>query len=485
MGKPALLICAAVLVALMSAARQGEVARAARPGDAGAALAPEARATMQSLAPGEMMTVIVVLREQADLSAVGVAPEREDRLTRVVTTLQRTADAAQRPLVAALGDARAAGRAGQVVRFWIFNGLAVTATADVIEELAARPDVLRIAPNVTITAPAPLPAFSAQSPLTATEPNITLINTPALWALGFRGQGIVIASMDTGVDGTHPDLAAQWRGGANSWFDPYGEHPVTPTDLNGHGTWTMGVMVGREGSGSAIGVAPQAQWIAVKIFDDLNTATAVAIHQGFQWLLDPDGNPATPDAPHVVNNSWGFQAPGCDLAFQADLQALQAAGILPIFSAGNLGPAASTGTSPANYPEAFAVGATDNNDVLWANSSRGPSACGEAQTIFPEIVAPGVGILTTERFGLYSTQTGTSLAAPHVAGALALLLNADPNLTVAEQRAALFGAAIDLGSPGPDNDYGYGRLDVLQAYESLLLYHAYLPLIAAGSLPSP
>ena len=235
-----------------------------------------------------------------------------------------------------------------------------------------------------------------------------------------------------------------------------------------------------------IGVAPQAQWIAVRIFDDHNRATSIAIHQGFQWLLDPDGNPATPDAPHVVSNSWGFESPGCDLAFQADLQALQAVGILPVFSAGNLGPATSTGSSPANYPEALAVGATDNIDALWTSSSRGPSACGEAETIFPEIVAPGVDVSTTDRFGLYSARTGTSLAAPHVAGALALLLCAYPDLTVAEQRATLLNAVIDLGSsPGPDNDYGYGRLDVWRAFACLMTRHVYLPLMAVGSSPFP
>src|SRR3972149_324648 len=112
--------------------------------------------------------------------------------------------------------------------------------------------------------------------------------------------------MHTGADVSHPDLVTRWRGGSNSWFDPYGQHPMTPTDLSGHGTWTMGVIVAGDAGGTSIGVAPQASWIAVKIFDDQDSSTATAIHQGFQWLLDPDGNPATPDAPDVVNNSWSF-----------------------------------------------------------------------------------------------------------------------------------------------------------------------------------
>ena len=230
---------------------------------------------------------------------------------------------------------------------------------------------------------------------------LVVINAPALWQLGFQGQGVVVANMDSGVSVSHPDLAAQWRGGTNSWFDPYGEHPTSPSDLTGHGTATMGVMVGRDAGGTNIGVAPLAQWIAVKIFDDQGQATATAIHLGFQWLLDPDGDPSTPDAPQVVNNSWSIGNTDCDLAFQLDLQALRAADIVPVFSAGNTGPGDATSVSPANNPEAFAVGATDNVDQIYIDSARGPSACGEPATFYPEMVAPGVEIRTTDLCGTY------------------------------------------------------------------------------------
>ena len=153
-------------------------------------------------------------------------------------------------------------------------------------------------------------------------------------------------------------------------------------------------------------------WIAVKIFNDSGTATATAIHLGFQWLLDPDGNPATLDAPQVVNNSWSYGTPGCNLEFQNDLKALRLVGILPVFSAGNYGPTSSTSVSPANYPEAFAVGAVDNSGTIQSFSSRGPSACGETSTIYPEVVAPGVSITTTDLYGLYTQQSGTSLFGP-------------------------------------------------------------------------
>jgi len=273
--------------------------------------------------------------------------------------------------------------------------------------------------------------------------------------------------MDSGVDLNHPDLSGRWRGGSNSWFDPYGDHPDNPTDLSGHGTWTMGVMVGGDAGGTAIGLAPDAQWIAVKIFDDYGNATASAIHAGFQWLLDPDNNPGTPDAPHVVNNSWISSSSSCDLQFELDLQALRAAGILPVFAAGNSGPVSNTSRSPANNPSALAVGSTTISDTIDFDSARGPSSCGESESIFPEMVAPGANIHTSDLFGFYTNATGTSLAAPHVSGVLALLLSAYPESDATSQQEALLNGATDLGAGGADNDYGYGRLDVFSAYQWL------------------
>jgi Subtilase family len=135
----------------------------------------------------------------------------------------------------------------------------------------------------------------------------------------------------------------------------------------------MGVMVGGDAGGSSVGIAPDATWIAVKIFNDRGTATSSGIHQGFQWLLDPDGNPATADAPDVVNDSWTMSTSGCLLDFQPDLANLRTAGVLPVFAAGNYGPLSGSARSPANNPEAFAVGATNDMDAIYSYSSRGPS----------------------------------------------------------------------------------------------------------------
>ena len=434
----------------------------------------EVRNAIQAAQANDLISVIVTLKDQANLSNITTRLNRTDRINSVVRALQLKADTSQRDIRSLVETRRVEGKVTDVTYFWIFNGLAVSATPDVIQELAARPEVLRITPNESIQAPPLLPSQQGQIGVSSVQANLALLNIPALWDLGYRGEGIVVANMDTGVDINHPDLGPKWRGGTNSWFDPYGQHPTTPTDIasgsSGHGTQTMGILVGGEDGGVAYGVAPEAKWIAVKIFKDNGSATADGIHDGFQWLLDPDGNSGTPDAPHVVNNSW-IAALGCNLEFQLDLQALRAIGILPVFAAGNYGPTSSTSTSPANYPEAFAVGAINNSSIIKSDSSRGPRPtpppnCNDG-TVFPEVVAPGVSIHTTDRFGFYTNSSGTSFAAPHVAGGLALLLNSYPSLTVTEQENALLNSTVDLGAIGPDNTYGQGRIDMFAALESI------------------
>ncbi len=447
-----------------------------------ARLATLPQPVIQAMQAKEFVSVIVTLKDQANLDTV-VGLNRAERNLGTVRLLQDKAIISQRSIRQLLETRRAQGQITQITYFWIFNGMAVTATPAVVQELAARSDVLRITPDETIPAPPLSPAGPGQIDSFASQPNLDLINVPALWDLGYQGQGIVVANTDTGVDVTHPDLGPKWRGGTNSWFDPYGQHPTTPTDLagssSGHGTQTMGVMVGGQHSGVAFGVAPAAKWIAVKIFRDNGSATTTGIHAGLQWLLDPDGNPGTADAPHVVNNSW-TAALGCNLEFQADLQALRAAGILPIFAAGNFGPTAASSASPANYPEAFAVGAISNSNIIKSDSSRGPSACDG--TIFPEVVAPGVSIHTTDRFGFYTNASGTSIATPHIAGGLALLLNAYSPLSVAEQENLLLNSAVDLGASGPDNTYGQGRVDILAALQSISADLSITQTVSAGSI---
>ena len=217
-------------------------------------------------------------------------------------------------------------------------------------------------------------------------------------------------------------------------------------------------------------MAPDAQWIAVKMYDDAGEAAYSDIHLGFQWLLDPDGNSNSNDAPDVVNNSWGFRqyVDQCFLEFQPDIETLKTAEIAVVFSGGNEGPYSSTSISPANYPESFAVGAIDQSLTIANSSSRGPGACDS--DYYPELAAPGINIRTSDlTFGgvfpdSYATVSGTSFAAPHLAGAMALLLSAAPDAAVAELESALKNSAVDLGAGGPDDDYGYGLVDVMEAY---------------------
>ncbi len=449
------LVLVTMLVSLVGATTS---AGAAAPTKDTNVISPGVAAKLATLGSGEQMTVIITLSDQADLSALPGA-SRAARSSAAIRALQAKASASQMPVTAFLRARTAQHKVTEFRSFWIFDGLAVTATADVIEELAARSDVASVTLDEITIVPTYGPA----------QPNLTLVQAPSLWNQGYTGGGVVVASLDSGVDVNHPDLASRWRGGTNSWFDPYGQHQAYPVDLSGHGTGTMGVMVGGDSAGTSIGVAPGASWIAARIFDDRGRSTASAIHSAFQWVLDPDGDPTTLDSPQVVNNSWSFgSGGGCNLEFQPDLQALRSAGIVPVFAAGNFGSGSSTSSSPANYPEALAVGAVDNGDLIAYFSSRGPSSCGESSTTFPEIVAPGVSIKTSDRYGLFQYASGTSLASPHVAGAIALLLSADSAWTAGDAEQAILATAVDLGSPGPDNTFGKGRLDIAAAYQWLL-----------------
>lgn len=425
-------------------------------------ITPDLAARVAKAAPTESIPVIITLSEQLDLQKV---PSRKGKSRREALTvaLREKAERTQGNLKRFLQR----HHADNIISFWIFNGMAATVRADRIAGLAALPEVSSVRPDGIITAPRPVSLS-----LVETEWNIEAIRAPVLWGRGFTGNGIVVAGMDTGVDPDHPDLAPRWRGGGNSWYDPAGEHP-TPSDNNGHGTQTMGLMVGGDAGGSAVGVAPDARWIAVKIFDDQDEASYSTIHLGFQWLLDPDDDPATDDQPDVVNNSWGFDqaVDECVTEFRPDVRALRTAGITVVFAAGNTGPGSATSISPANYPESFAAGAVKADRGAADFSARGPSACDGG--LYPDLMAPGVNVkapsltLGGTVADAYDMVSGTSFAAPLVAGGMALLLSAFPELTVDELERTLVRSAVDLGEPGSDMVYGHGMIDLWAAYASL------------------
>lgn len=425
-----------------------------------AAIDPELAAQLATMAPDEEVGVIVQLRERPNL-AQHRKLERKQRLRKMVREMR---DHADRHLPRLETDVQALG-GRKHRRLWAINGMAVKLPAARVARLARLPSIASIRYDTPMQAPE-----VGTGTVAPAEWNLTAVEAPELWALGHSGNGVVVASMDTGVDGLHPDLAAKFRGGGNSWFDPHGEH-ATPYDAHGHGTQTMGIMAGGSVGGTAIGMAPDAQWIAFKQYDDAGQSSFSRIHEGFQWLLDPDGNPDTDDAPQVVNASWGFAglANQCITEFNDDIALLKGAGIAVVFSAGNDGPGTATSISPGNNAQAYSVGAVDSSSTIAYFSSRGPSACDGS--VFPTLTAPGVNIYTSDlSFGglpLYAYVDGTSYAAPHAAAAIGLLAGAFPNATVAEIETALRDSTLDLGVPGADNAYGAGSLRVRAAYDLL------------------
>ena len=434
---------------------------------------------------GTHADVAVIVRMAHPLDVMTLATgDRSQRDNRLLLALQaraaRNRTAIEPELVAAGGT--------RVRDLWLINGLAVTLPAYTLKTLAALPGVATIdvdafvqggrsqrtpvsrggpalaTPSTASAAAVPAPDFLHAHP----GWNLTSMHVPEVWARGHTGQGVVVATMDTGVDLEHPDLRHKWRGGNNSWYDPHGEEP-TPYDALGHGTQALGVVLGSPD----MGVAPQARWIAARLYNGDGRASMSDIHLVFQWLLDPDGDPATLDAPDVVNASWaltGRATGSCIMEFSDDIQALKSAGIAVVFAAGNDGPFPNTSNSPGNNPGVLSVGAVDSDQALARQTSRGPSACDGG--VFPRLVAPGVQIRTADLShggqSSYTTVSGSSLAAPHVAGVLALLAGAFPSASVSELEAALIAGAQDLGAPGSGPVYRFGRVDALGAFNALL-----------------
>ncbi|GAB9477672.1 hypothetical protein Gpo141_00014792, partial [Globisporangium polare] len=307
----------------------------------------------------------------------------------------------------------------------------------------------------------------------ANEYGVTKISAPSVWALGNTAQNIVVSTVDTGVLSTHEALAARWRS-SYGWYDP-SLNSLTPADENGHGTHTMGSITGSGG----IGVAPGATWIACRgcTTDGCTEAALLSCAQFITCPTDPSGNNKDcSKAPNLVSNSWGGGQG--DSFYQAAVDAWVAAGIIPIFANGNDGPACTTANSPGDYANVIAVGATDSTDALASFSSKGPSKGG---LLKPEVSAPGYNVRSSWNTGnsAYNTISGTSMATPHVAGVVALLLQNNPSLTFAQVKtllttttdtSTLKAAGYTCGGTAdgtfPNNNFGYGRVNALKAVSS-------------------
>jgi subtilisin family serine protease len=309
----------------------------------------------------------------------------------------------------------------------------------------------------------------------ALEWGIANINADDVWSqFGVQGEGITIANIDTGVQFDHPALVSHYRGTTGNgtfdhnynWFDATDNCPAAPCDLNGHGTHTMGTMVGDDGAGNQVGVAPGAKWIAANGCCPNDQAL---IASG-EWLLAPrdlaGNNPDPSRRPNIINNSWGTQVPSNDPFMEDVLTAWKEAGIFAVFSNGNIGSGCESSGAPGSRTLAYSVGAYDINNTIGGFSSRGP---GQDGTMKPNISAPGVNVRSSVPGNAYANFQGTSMAAPHVAGSVALLWSAAPALIgdVDETRALLDETAVDTedlqcgGTADDNNVYGEGRLDAL------------------------
>ena len=438
---------------------------------------------LNSSLANEYIRVLCLLKDRVNMDSLSrylydIKATPQERAYIVITSLQSKAEATQTDLKQFLQSRMNTNYLRHFETFWITNLILVEGTPDLINELIQRNDIELMDLDGELRLDTYEFVGSASSSNVGAEPNLRVIRADELWKLGITGKGRLVMNIDTGVDGSHPALQASWRGNfvpANqAWFDPE-TNSTFPIDTAGHGTHILGIICGRAGF-DTIGVAPDAQWIAAKAIND--TPITHKTIMAFQWAMDPDGNPSTiNDMPDVINNSWSDSdtTTDCESIYKPILDALELVGIAVIFSAGNRGPLPSSITAPkninTNIVNVFSVGNFDFlKNTIDRQSSRGPSKCGGTGSLLikPEVVAPGVSINSSIPGGGYVRGVGTSMAAAHVSGAVALLKQAFPNKTGKEILEALYYTAIDLGEDGEDNTYGKGLIDVYAAFLYLL-----------------
>jgi serine protease AprX len=464
----------------------------------------------------------VYLDDQADLSGASSFETKAEKGRYVYDRLRSLAAQSQSSVVAALEQHGATHRG-----FWVTNAILAEGDLSAIEAVAKLPEVQFVygvgSGELERPVAADAPGGSEGTSLSATVfDSIAKVNADDAWSLGFRGQGAVVAGADTGVRWTHEALKSKYRGWNGTtadhnynWHDAiHNPNTACPADSpepcdddavlgGGHGTHTVGTMIGsgpeRPGQKNEIGMAPDAKWVACR---NMNNGAGVipTYMECMQWFIAPtriDGSGADPSkAPDVINNSWGCVEVCPPPALQDTLRASRAAGIFYAVSAGNGGGETVPGTTTsvfvcssiyhplARYPEAFSVGATTwTTDTIADFSSRGPVVLGDppSQLLLrkPDITAPGVAIRSALRANdsAYGNLSGTSMAGPHVAGLVALIISANPALAgdvdriedIIEQTAVpkttTEGCGGDTPTQVPNNTYGWGRIDALAAVQ--------------------
>jgi subtilisin family serine protease len=445
-------------------------------------------------APGETASLLVVLRDQADLSGAATLPG-PDRRRFVYEALRSTADRSQAGLRHRLDQAGV-----RFQSFYLVNMIEVESDRALANELAVRDDVALVAANRPARLADPRPPEAQINPMSesAIEASLELVHAPSVWDLGFTGQGVVVGIADTGIEWEHPALKNQYRGfdgtsasHAYNWHDsihdpvagnPCGSDSPAPCDDGFHGSHVTGTAVGTDGGENRIGMAPGARWIGCRNMDR-DTGTPARYTECFQFFLAPTdsagANPRPELGADVTSNSWGCPpSEGCTdpAVLQAVVENTRAAGIFVAVAAGNSGPSCSTvDTVPGFYDASFSVGATSIIDTIAGFSSRGPVTVDGSNRVKPDVVAPGVSIRSSIPGAMYARFSGTSMATPHVAGAVALLWSAVPSLAnrVPETEALLRATAVRLtsdqecggvsGSAVPNAVYGWGRIDIAAA----------------------
>lgn len=426
---------------------------------------------------GERM--FVVLKDQADVSSANRIADYTQRRMYVYKTLTNHAVQNQQLLRQTLDKFDI-----PYTPYYLLNAIEVPENPLLRWWLLNQPEVDRVLESPQLRPlPHPLPENNGGEPAPTETPwNIKMIGADRVWdEFGINGQGILIGQSDSGVQGDHPEISSSYRGKNGehnyNWYDPW-YHTGLPVDLGGHGTHTLGTILGK-----STGVAPGAMWIAcVNLARNLGNPALYL--ECMQFMLAPfplDGDPFTDGEPalgaQILNNSWGCPPiEGCDPDTYRDVvQALRAAGIFIVASAGNDGPACSSINSPLPiYDEVFSVGAIDRLGNLAVFSSLGPVQVDGSNLTKPDITAPGVNILSSVPGSSYNYASGTSMAGPHVAGVVALIWSANPALIgqIEETEHIIIQTAQPYNGSAPDcpgvndtpsNAYGYGIIDAYAA----------------------
>lgn len=465
----------------------------------------------------ENIPVVIVMRAKADISQVKNIKGKEAKGNFVFETLYNNSKSSQKNLLTFFDHKKITYRS-----FYIVNMVATHVNQAMINELAQMPEIESILEDGKFVG-AELMRDEDNENERALEWGITKIKADSVWLQFTTGTNVIIGGQDTGYDWDHPALINKYKGwdGVTAdhnfhWHDaihnssgnPCGNDSAIPCDDNNHGTHTMGTMVGDDGAGNQIGVAPGARWIGCRNMDE-NNGTLTTYVECFEWFLAPypiggntsQGNPSK--APHVINNSWGCPtSEGCNTTnfaiMEAALNALRDAGTVVVVSAGNAGSACSTVNDPAAiFNESFSVGATNSGDVIAGFSSRGLVTVDGSNRLKPNVSAPGVAVRSCIIGTGYASFNGTSMAGPHVAGAVALIIAANPNLAgevdaienILEQTAVPLTSGQTCGgvsgSEIPNTTYGFGRIDALKAVKRAK-DSLYVPLIKVdqfGYLP--